>query len=64
MSRLSATSLSQSSSRPTISVHTEPSSGVVFPSRSRRRSPRSTASATAMACGSENETVALMLIPR
>ena len=35
-----------------------------WPARSRRRRPRSTASATATHCGSEKHTVALMLMPR
>jgi len=36
---------------------------VSSPAASRRRRPRSTASATASACGTVNETVALTLIP-
>ncbi len=45
-------------------VQTGPIVAIVFPSRSRRLSPRSTASATAMHCGSVKQTVALMLTPR
>src|SRR6266550_1768860 len=64
ISRLSSRTLSQSSSRPTMIVHTGPIDSMALPSASRRLSPRSTASATAMHCGRVNETVALMLIPR
>ncbi len=45
-------------------VHTGPIVVMSCPSRSLRRKPRSTASATARACGTLNDTVALMLIPR
>ena len=61
---LSATTFSQSSSRPTMIVHTGPMVEMSFPSRSRRFSPRSQASATATHCGSVKHTVALMLTPR
>ena len=64
MTCLSATTLSQSSRRPTMIVHTDPIAVMSWPSRSLRRRPRSTASATARACGTLNETVALMLMPR
>ena len=64
MSCLSATTFSQSSSRPTMIVQTGPMVEMSLPSRSRRRRPRSTASATATHCGSEKQTVALMLMPR
>ena len=45
-------------------VQTEPISGRSRPSARRRSSPRSMASATATACGTVKETVALMLTPR
>ena len=45
-------------------VHTGPIVVMSPPSRSRRSRPRSTASATASACGTLKDTVALMLIPR
>ena len=45
-------------------VQTGPMVEISLPSRSRRCSPRSTASATAMHCGREKQTVALMLMPR
>ena len=45
-------------------VQTGPIEATSRPSASRRRSPASIASATATACGSVNETVALMLTPR
>ncbi len=63
MPSLSITTFSQSSSRPTINVQTGPIVSMGRPADSRRDSPRSTASATATACGNVNDTVALMLIP-
>jgi len=45
-------------------VQTGPIVRISSPSFSRRARPRSTASATAMACGKVKETVALMLTPR
>ena len=45
-------------------VQTGPMERMSRPSFSRRARPRSTASATAMACGRVKETVALMLMPR
>ena len=45
-------------------VQTDPMVLMSLPSFSRRFRPRSNASATATHCGSEKETVALMLIPR
>jgi hypothetical protein len=59
----SACTCNQSSSRPTMSVHTGAIVVASSPASSRRRSPRSTASATASACGTVNDTVALMLTP-
>jgi hypothetical protein len=44
----SAITFNQSSRRPTIMVHTDPILSICLPSLSRRRKPRSTASATAM----------------
>ena len=64
MSCFSITTLSQSSSRPTMMVQTGPMVEMSRPSASRRRSPRSTASATATHWGSVKQTVALMLTPR
>ena len=64
MFSFSTTTFSQSSSRPTIIVQTGPMAVMSLPSCSRRFSPRSTASATAMHCGKVKETVALMLMPR
>ena len=60
----SATFFIQSSSRPTMMVQTGPMSAAGLPSFSRRRSPRSTASATATHWGSVKLTVALMGTPR
>ena len=45
-------------------VQTGPIAAVSSPSASRRSSPRSIASATASACGTVKDTVALMLTPR
>jgi hypothetical protein len=45
-------------------VHTEPIEPMSLPSRSRRRRPRSKASATSRHWGREKQTVALMLMPR
>ena len=58
------TSRSQSSRRPIMIVITGPISSVARPSASRRTMPRSTASAAATAWATENETVALTLMPR
>ena len=60
----SAETFTQSSVRPTMIVQTGPMRLMSRPSASRRRRPRSTASATAIAWGTVNETVALMLTPR
>ena len=61
---LSSTTFSQSSSRPTMMVQTGLIEAISLPSCSRRRRPRSTASATATHWGSVKLTVALMLTPR
>jgi hypothetical protein len=50
--------------RPTMIVQTGPMESTSAPSASRRRRPRSIASATASACGTVKDTVALMLTPR
>ena len=60
----SADTFNQSSSLPTMIVHTGPMGAISLPSRPGRERPRSTASATAMACGTVKLTVALMLTPR
>ncbi len=63
MSFFSTSTFSQSSRRPTMMVQTGPMERISRPSFSRRARPRSTASATASACGRVKETVALMLMP-
>ena len=64
ISRLSSRTFSQSSRRPTMIVQTGPIEAISLPSLSRRRSPRSTASATAMHWGRVKQTVAFTLRPR
>src|ERR1039458_9033381 len=54
---LSISTFSQSSRRPTMRVQTGPMERISSPSFSRRTRPRSTASATAMACARVQETV-------
>ena len=59
----SAETFTQSSTRPTMIVQTGPICEISSPSASRRLSPRSTASATAIVCATEKDTVALILTP-
>ena len=61
-SRLAITCI-QSSRRPAVIVQTGRMLAVSPPSTSRRRMPRSTASATAVAWGTVKQTVALTLTP-